>query len=85
MSLEKLIKILAKTVNTRQEMRDMNDMPIPARMCWCCRMPTGTLYQYAINAKQCGSSLSGSPVKKPCSECYYLGDAQRESGPTYVT
>lgn len=93
MSLEKLIKTLAKTVDMRQEMRDINDMPV--RICWCCVLRTtnadGSVasefwYQATNNGASgysCAFSVSGPPKKKYCGECGYLV-GQGERGPSYV-
>jgi hypothetical protein len=77
MSLEKLIKTLAKTVNTRTEMRDMEDRPI---QCQCCviRMTNadGTSSEFWYHATNngaagysCAFSIFGGPQSHSCNEC----------------
>jgi hypothetical protein len=84
MSIEKLLKTLAVSINPRQEMRDSEDMPV--KMCWCCQMPASAtdLFYYADNQNKCYFALSGKPVQKRCEECHYLGDDWKKKGPTYV-
>ena len=81
MSLEKLIKTLAKTVDMRQEMRDMEDRPLPRPLqCKCCviRMThsdgTSTEFWYhatdnGASGYSCAFSFSGPPQSHPCNEC----------------
>ena len=95
MSIEKLLKALASSINTRQEMRDMEDRPVPRKKCWCCGIittnPDGTIssqfwYQATKTSEfgyTCAFSISGDPVQKYCDECGYL-IGQRENGPSVV-
>jgi hypothetical protein len=94
MSLEKLIKTLAASIDIGQEMRDMEDRPIQRQKCMCCVIRTtnadGSVasefwYQATNNGSgySCAWSISGSPKKKYCDECGYLA-GQRERGPSVV-